>query len=518
VGLSTYLKVVQRRLWIILLTALVAAAVVAAASARVSATYTASTRLRIVPNGLAAVDYGAYVYFERLANTYSDILTSDLITEEAEEMLGLEELPDFSIEIIPQTELMRLTVTANDAALAQTVANTLTELLVEQNRNAFSADISGIQAVLREQLSELETNLNDLIAEKTALENQVPRLTERIADLERTINTLEQNYDLLQTQYQQTAISQLARANALTVIEPATLPDEPNDANLIRNVVLAGAVGLMGGVALAFILENRNPRLYTSEQLEAVAHAPIIGKIPSIRRGYHNNVFNGDPSASEAFRRLRASLFAGAKNVPMRLILVTSAIPKEGKTTVAANLATAVAQNGRKVLLVDGNMQQPELDRRFRLSSDTGLSDVLREDRKLEEVVQNSDIPNLQLMPAGFALADSAELLHSEELTAFIDRLLHYYDVVIFDGPALLASTDSAVLAPYMSGVLWVIDTEKVDRRVAQFAHEQLESVNANVVGVVANRTTKDESFHWVRHYRSKARPVKAEKHERIAS
>lgn len=124
--LANYLKVVQKRKWLILLTALITTAIVAIEiSARTPPTYAAATRLRIVPFGITTPDYGAYVYFERLANTYSDILTSDLIVHQAEDLLGLAELPDFTIEVIPQTELMKLTVISEDPRLAQTVANTL---------------------------------------------------------------------------------------------------------------------------------------------------------------------------------------------------------------------------------------------------------------------------------------------------------------------------------------------------------------------------------------------------------
>jgi capsular exopolysaccharide synthesis family protein len=505
VELAYYLKIIRHRRWIIVLTALITTALVAVISSRMPPTYAASTRLRIVPFGITSPDYGAYVYFERLANTYSDILTSDLIVQQAERMLNLEELPDIHIEVIPQTELMRLTVVDTDPARAQTVANTLSQLLVQQNESSFSSDISGVRTELQIQIDEMETQLNDQLEERERLENTVPRDNERIADLDRSINTLQQRYELLLNSFNQAAIQQLSRSNALTIIENAELPTEREGPKVARDTALALVVGLMGGIALAFLVENRAPRFYGLRQIETVLRSSVIGKIPSIKRGHTENVFGGDPTAAEAFRRLRANLFAGSKNQPMRLLLVTSAIPGEGKSTVAANLSAAIAQNGRKVLLVDGNMQAPTLDRRYRLANNLGLSNVLKEETRLEDAVQESMIPNMQLLTAGFANGNSAELLHSEEIADLTARLLHYYDVIVFDMPALLASTDAAVLAPYMNGVLWVIDTDRVDQKVADFAREQLEGVGAEILGVVANRVTKDESFNWVRYYRARS-------------
>ncbi len=505
--LANYLKVVQKRKWLILLTALITTAIVAVISARTPPTYAAATRLRIVPFGITTPDYGAYVYFERLANTYSDILTSDLIVHQAEDLLGLAELPDFTIEVIPQTELMKLTVISEDPRLAQTVANTLSQLLVQQNESSFSSDISGVRSELQIQIDEMETQLNTQLEERERLENTIPRDNGRIADLARSITTLQQRYELLLNSFNQAAIQQLTRSNALTIIENASLPEEREGPKVLRDTVVAAIIGLFGGVGLGFAAESRNPRFYTRRQIAKILRAEVIGKIPSIKRGHTDHVFSGDPSAAEAFRRLRANLFSGAKNKPLRLLLVTSAIPGEGKSTVAANLSAAIAQNGRKVLLVDGNMQQPTLDRRYRLANNSGLSNVLKDETKLEDAVQASLIPNLQVLTAGFAAnGNSAELLNPEEIRDLTGRLLHYYDVVVFDMPALLASTDAAVLAPFVDGVLWVIDTEKVDQRVVDFAREQLEGVGAEVLGAVANRVTKDESFNWVKYYRARAK------------
>ena len=504
--LAHYLRVLQNRKWIVILTMLIATAVVAVITARTPPTYAATTTLR-VSGSTSTQDYGAFLYFERLANTFSDILTSELITNRAEELLGLEKLPDFSIAIISNTELMRLTVIDEDPQLAQTVANTLAQLLVEQNQHTYSSDESGVQSVLRARLTEIETDLNEMFAERANLENQIPRQNERIADIDRTIAALQQNYSSLQNTYNQAAVAQLSLANALTIIEPAYLPIEPEGPRVLRSVAVSSIIGLMGGIALAIIVESRSPRFYTLQQIEEGLNAQVVGKIPSIRRGYQTDVFAGDASAAEAFRRLRANLFAGSKSQPMRLLLVTSAIPKEGKSVVASNLASAIAQNGRKVLLVDSNMQQPTFERRYRLNPENaGLSNILKEETKLEEAVQESEIPNLSLLTAGYALANSSELLNSEDVCDLITRLLHYYDVIVFDGPAMLASTDSAVLAPYMSGVLWVIDPQKVDQRVAAFAREQLDAVGAPMVGIVANRVTKDESFNWVKHYRQRTK------------
>lgn len=496
--LSQYFQVVLNRKWTILITTVVAVVVFVLLSLQAAPVYQATLRLRVVPfGGTTRPDYSMMTYFDRIANTYSDILQSDLVVEKAETQLGLEELPPFQISLVSNTELMRLDVQAETPELAQNVANTLGNLLVEQNQVS-SSDFS---SELSSRLTEMQDQINALNDELATLQNQVPRNNLRIAEVQRNIRSMEQNYNLTQAQLNQAMINELAYASSLSILEPARLPELPSNPSMARNIVVGLLIGLLGGITLAFVMESLNPRLNSYRQIEAVVGAPVVGKIPNIKRQHRNNVFMGDPASSEAFRRLRTNLFAEQGSSPLSLLLVTSALPKEGKSTISMNLALSMAHSGRRVLLVDGDILNPTIHKRFGLGNSVGLSDVLRGSVEFKAAVQKVQGAELDVLSAGPFIPNSSELLSSEAIDKLLEVLLLHYEIVIIDGPATLAVTDSTVIAPHMNGVLWVVDQKRVDQRTVANALEHLKSVNASVLGVVANRVARDQNARYLKRY-----------------
>ncbi|MFQ3567061.1 MAG: polysaccharide biosynthesis tyrosine autokinase [Aggregatilineales bacterium] len=499
--LSVYYQIIIRRKWVIVLTAAVAGLVALIGSLQTPPTYEARVRLQIIPYALSAPDYGSYIYFDRLANTYSEIVSSDQFTTHAKNVLNLEELPDFTIQVIPQTELMRLSVIDTSPEEAQRVANVLAQLLVEENQTTYNVG-SGVQTALREQINTLEQRIDELIVEYSILDNQTPRNAERIAEVQRSLNALERNYDLLLNNYNQAAVAQVVRANALSIVQPASLPDEPVGPLTTRNVAIAIVVGLVAGFGLAFLLENVNPLLHNDKQIETILHAPIITRVPVMKKPYRNDAFAGDWVAAEAFRRLRTYLFSDDDDISLRFLLVTSAIPEEGKTTTAANLALAVAHTGRSVLLIDGDMLRPSLHKRYGLSNLAGLSTVLRGRSKLTESVQSYGKSGLHILTAGPADIGAQEMMSSDRFFRLLDEVLQTYELVIFDAPAVLAAANALLIAKQMSGVLWVVDRQKVDRNTLAFAYSQFENMGARLLGVVVNRARRDRTSRWSKSYK----------------
>jgi len=495
-----YLQVILKRKWIVILTALITTGVVALAMSMLPPTYTSVTKLHVLPLSVNGPDYGSISYFERLASTYTEVMRSDFVRDEVKSRLGIKTVPDFRLETIPQTELLRLTVDANDPKLAQDVSNTLSAILVEQSQSLYKSDGSGIQGVLKKRLDDIEAELKDLAAERVQLLSQTPRDDERIGAIERTIDARQQTYNLTLQSYNQALISQSTIASALTVLEPANFPTGPSGPSLLRNTILASIVGLMGGIALAFVIENLSSKMYTYKQVEEVAKAPVVGKIPRISRWKNPDKFDEDPMTAEAFRRLRTNIFS-ARDKPMRVLLVTSAVPKDGKSTTAAHLALAIARTEQQVILVDCDMRMPTLHNIFGLRNGVGLSTVLGGRTPLESSIYHTQIPSLKVLTAGPPVSNAPELLGSRSMEALLGQLSMVFDVVVLDGPPLLAVIDSAILAPDMSGVLLVVDQAKSDQEAVTTAREQLENVGANVVGVVVNRVEKDKSIHQYKYY-----------------
>lgn len=498
--LSNYLYVIRKRLWLIVLTTVVTSAVVAAGVTRSAPVYEATSTLRIVPFGLNAPDYGGFVYFDRLANTYLNILNGHAVSNEARRILEISELPEFGIEIVPQTELIRLNVTDSDPERARDVADTLTQLLIMHNQSTYTS--SELQATLQTRLNETEAQIEAVLRKQDQLQEDKDASGVLWQTLNEELRGLRQTHDSLLASYNQASTSQLALANALSVIEPAAMPQFPAGPGVVQMAAVAGSIGMLGGIALAFLLESQRPRFHTNQQIEAATKLSIIGKVPFTRKRYRDDLYMTDPVAVEAFRRLRVNGFTDGGSKPLRSFVVVSALPEEGKSTIAANLALSIASIGRKVLLVDADMYQARLSRRNRLTHPSGLSEILQGTKELEEVVMQSDRnPNLSLLTVGDKSSHPSELLGSFDFDALIKQILQTYDVVIFDTPPLFASTDALIIAPHVEGALWVIDRARIDQPDVLEARDQLNTKNTNVIGIVVNRVAADKSFQWYRRY-----------------
>ena len=200
---------------------------------------------------------------------------------------------------------------------------------------------------------------------------------------------------------------------------------------------------------------------------------------------------------SEAYRTLRTNLDFSSLDKPIKTMLLTSAGPEEGKSTVLANLAVATAQAGRKVILVDGDLRRPTLHHIFNLKNDVGLTTMVVDDAAMESPpLQDSGVEGLQLVSSGPLPPNPSELLGSRRMEEIIAALLERADVVLFDAPPVVAVTDAAVLATKVDGVLLVINAGGTKRDYARAAKARLEKVNANLLGAVLNNVRFDVSLH----------------------
>jgi len=200
---------------------------------------------------------------------------------------------------------------------------------------------------------------------------------------------------------------------------------------------------------------------------------------------------------SEAYRTLRTNLDFSSLDKPIKTMLVTSAGPEEGKSTVLANLAVTTAQTGWKVILVDCDLRRPSLHDIFGLKNDRGLTTMVVNDAAMESPpLQDTDVQGLQLVSSGPLPPNPSELLGSRRMEEIIAALLERADVVLFDAPPVVAVTDAAVLSTKVDGVLLVINAGGTKRDYARAATARLEKVNANLLGAVLNNVKFDVSLH----------------------
>lgn len=305
-------------------------------------------------------------------------------------------------------------------------------------------------------------------------------------------------------------VQQLYEAYGLTLLEPASVPTSPVRPTTMLNLALGAALGLSLAVGLPFLFEYLDTTLHSTQEIEAAVNLPTLAQIPATQRRRQQSVhsFNGDPRQADAFLRLRTRILAREKETPLQTLVVTSARPGEGKSTVVAYLAVAMAQSGRSVIAVDADLRRPTLHRFFDLPNLGGLSDIVENGATLDETVQSTELASLRLLSSGRpSLASAVDLLSSSRMEALLQELAEQYDMLLIDTPALLSVTDAAVLAPMADGILLVVGCAQATENDLRTTYRQLADVKAKVAGVVMNRVRRDGSRYYYDYY-TQSRPV----------
>jgi succinoglycan biosynthesis transport protein ExoP len=296
-------------------------------------------------------------------------------------------------------------------------------------------------------------------------------------------------------------MQELYEAYEFQPLDAASPPESPVKPNVILNLALAAAFGLALGAGLAFLAEYLDTRLHTVEAIHEVTALSVLGRIPNAGRWQRNILLDGRLPQREAYRRLSINVEALAEEAPLQTLVVTSAAPREGKSTIVANLALAMAQPGRRLIAVDADMRRPTLHSIYQLPNRIGMSSILSQRATLEEAVQDGRTPGLWVLTTGPVPDNVDELLSSPQMVALIQELEQRFDTVLIDTPALLAVADAAVLAPMADGVLLVVGRAQVGKGEVRTTCRELANAGARSVGVVVNRVRQDHSHRYHKYY-----------------
>lgn len=495
-----YVEVLLRRKWVIIITFAVVMIIAVAATLLTTPKYQASTLLRVLAiSGGGSADWVSYDtrQIERLMNTYAEFATSRPVLQELVQRLDLEDWPQIEVEILTNTELMQLTSEAGDPVVAMDTANTLADILIAQSRELYTGGGKTAQEILGEQLAQVKTELDQAWTEYESLIAQSPGDSERITAASRSIELKEETYGTLLEQYERNRVREAVLANTLSVVEPAIAPRTPAKPRKELNIALGLVLGLAGGMGLAFLLESLDTTLYGSEQIKRASQLPILGRVPSAGRQEQVALFNGNSPQGEAFRRLRTNIFTLDHDQPLHTLLFTSAEPREGKSTVSANLAFAVAQSGRRVVVVDAHLRLPTVHKIFDVSNRVGLSSVLEGKATLDEAMQKTKSEGVFVLSSGPLPPNPAELISSPQMAELLEQLAQQYDMVLLDTPSILAVTDAAALAQSADGVLLIVERSHAKQESVRAASQQLADVKASALGVIINRAEEDGSYDY---------------------
>ncbi len=339
--------------------------------------------------------------------------------------------------------------------------------------------------------------------------------------LKRDVDTNRQLYEGLLQKLKEASVSAGLKSSNIRVVDVARVPLAPAKPDKRRNIMLALAMGLVGGVVLAFLLEAVDNTVRTPEQATALSSLPALGIIPASAtlllrtRAQKALIAKGGREAvelvtyrrpksdiSESYRALRTAILLSASGAPPKVMLITSALPQEGKTTTSINTAVVLAQKGARVLLVDADLRRPSIHKVFNVKPKVGLSTLLTGSSKVENTITHvPQLPNLFLLPAGPPPPHPAELLGSVLMKQFIAQWREQYDHVIFDTPPALSVTDSILLSVDMDCVVLVVRSGNTTKAALRRTRELLDQVNARILGVVVNAVDVNSPDYYHYYY-----------------
>jgi len=358
---------------------------------------------------------------------------------------------------------------------------------------------------IREEFQVSESREKLLAASVREQRGAVNRISDDFIEydiLKRDAETNRQLYEGLLQRLKEAGIAAGLRASNIAVLDPAEVPNRPYSPRKLINFVFGALGGLVLGVVLAFGREHLDVNVRTPEEVEKLTGLGLLALIPRtpgkrddqkvlIRPGDDPENpgivrWQPEPALSEAYRTLRSSVLLGLDD-SMKRILLTSSQPQEGKTTLSLNLACSLAQLGRSVLVIDADMRRPDCDRQLGIDADHGLSEYLRGEIELDEVIHPTAVPGLSLLPSGRSTSTASDLLYSPRLAAMLAEVGERYDHVVVDSPPSLALSDARTMARLVEGVILVV-SDKTERGSLTRTKQSFDDAGVSFLGFVMNR------------------------------
>ena len=408
---------------------------------------------------------------------------------------------------------------------------------------------------IQAKLTELDVELKQLLQKYTEKHPRVIQLIEQINSLKqrskefsvqdmnysrlrREVESDKKLYTMLKEKLEEARINESQKVGAVSIVDPAVTAHQTSvGPNKLVKILIGGLLGIILGFAFSLIMENLDTSIATIEDVERIANVPVLGVVPSVlidsevgvkksflenfknRFGSHPDEdieekfvrlivhFNPTSPISEAFRNIHTNLKLNEKK--RKTILITSAGPREGKSTMVSNLALAVAQAGLKVLIISSDIRRPVIGKAFGVSREPGLTDVLLGmvslkdalknvtdlmlgEMSLDDIQQTPGLDNVWLLTSGKLQFNPAKLLESKELHDATILMKEQFDVIFFDSPPVLPVTDASLLASKMDSVVIIYEIGRTSREALLRAKNQLESVGANIAGIILNQTRQE--------------------------
>ncbi|MBM3948393.1 MAG: polysaccharide biosynthesis tyrosine autokinase [SAR202 cluster bacterium] len=475
--LEAYLRIIAHWWWVLLLGTLGAALAGFLIRSDPVPLYAASTKVLVEGKQTPGTpSSGDIRTSQELAAYYKDLILTRPTLEKISERLSSGYSPDKvggALEISSRGSFIEIRAEDRDPAMAARIANVSAETFIEDLQDRQFAQIAQFQASLSQ-------------------------------------------YGI--TQDPSIVAAQVASLRTLTIVEEAQISGQPfNPPNRVRDTALAAVVGFLLAGLVILALEYFDDSIRSADELKKIAISTPTGSVLGVvalgsvamqrlERGKHPSVLDDEVQRgpmAESYKYIVLNLeFSALESEKLKSIVVTSALPGEGKTTTATNLAISIARSGRKVIIVDTDLRKPTVHKVLNVVGTTGLTTLLLGSARLEDVQQHTAVEGLTVISSGPLPPDSTRVLRSHRMAELVKELESRTDFVIFDSPPVLAVADAIVLTSLADGALFVVDAVKTRREPLRRAVQSVQQVNPVIVGAVLNKvSTRDRRHYYYHHY-----------------
>ena len=515
--LRDYLAIGVKWLWLFVLATAVAAVSAWVGTRFIPRTYATQTTIMV---GRATANpepnFQSIYLSQSLASTYAQMATRERVLQGVVDTLGLETSWQtikgmVKASPVPGTQLVEIRVVDTDPLRAQVIADEVAKQLIENSPTPKQRETIKNQAFIDRQVENLQASIDSAETEVTEIDSKIGLETSA-----RAIGDLQNRKSALQSKLE-TWRSQVARfmssvegsdVNSLEIVEEAG-PGSPVGPDVTANVLLAAALGLGLALGAVLLLEYLDDTVKTGEDIDrrlGLSPLATIDVMPDAdeRRDTLSTLLQPRSPVAEAYRVLRTNLQFSLLGEPgAGRLVVTSANPGEGKSTTAANLAVAVAQSGKRVILIDTDLRRPSLHRFFDLPNSLGMTSLLLDENlTLDDALHPIEaVPGLSVLTSGPLPPNPAEALVSARMRGLLDLARERSDLVIMDSPPLLVVTDGAVLATEADATLLVFDCGATRTDAARKAIDALARVGIKPIGAVINRLDESKVGRYYYYY-----------------
>ncbi|GIL15951.1 MAG: hypothetical protein BroJett039_11240 [Chloroflexota bacterium] len=497
--LRHYFSLFRKWLWLIVLGAVIAGGIAYLVNRASTPIYRSTVTLLVnqAANNSLMTDYTSVITSQQLAKTYGELIRKRPTLEAVIRNLNLNILVErlagqITVTPVRDTTLITVSVEDPDPKRAANIANELGKVFVAQIDEMQRSRFSSSEENLSQQLQVLKDQIAATQGQLDAAKNQPSAQPDEVTRLESALVQYQNSYSNLLKSYEDLRLAQTRLTDSVTIAEFAQASIAPVRPQTLTNTLLAVVVGALLAAGIAFLIEYLDDTVKGPDDINAL-NLPNLGLIARLdtKNSDAQLVVVNEPRApaAEAFRALRTNIQFASVDRPLRVLLVTSAGPSEGKSTIAANLAAALAQAGKRVALVDADLRRPSQHRIFKQSNQSGLTHALIQDKgELNGTLRPTTVEDLRIIVSGDLPPNPAELLGSNRVGHVLDELQKQVDVVIVDTPPCLVVTDAVALSKRADGVLLVADAGKTRRSALEQSAKTIQQVGGNVLGVVLNK------------------------------